>query len=261
MNAPTVPIAVSRTMFTSPINAAPPKMVPLDTSSPPVWPPALVSRSPTLLFSLLHTPMPPSTRYRNATAIIQTKNSATDSTSDTFNALHGSTLRICMLARTGPLCWRVPTWMRLGAGLGRAAGSGGGPPGAGFRCAGGRGVGAGRGGSPPGGYPGSFGELTYGSLTSLCCVGLGGVRLGLLGVARNSNQCVALAQVHQPNALGLPPGLADLASRRPDDTSTRGDGVQLRVVVDDQRSDQTATPPVELDRQHPFAATALDRVL
>ena len=61
MNAPTVAIAVSSTMFTRPISAAPPKIVPLDTSSPP--PPLVaVSRSPTLLLSLLHTPMPPSTR-------------------------------------------------------------------------------------------------------------------------------------------------------------------------------------------------------
>jgi hypothetical protein len=52
--------------------------------------------------------MPPSTRYRNATAIIHTKNCATDNTSDTFSVLHGSIRRICMLARTGPLC-RVPT--------------------------------------------------------------------------------------------------------------------------------------------------------
>ena len=55
--------------------------------------------------------MPPSTRYRNATAIIQTKNNATDSTSDTFNVLHGSTRRICMLARSGPGV-RDDTWMR-----------------------------------------------------------------------------------------------------------------------------------------------------
>src|SRR3954468_9843918 len=130
MKAAQVAIAVSSTMFTSPINAAPPKIVPLDTSSPPVWPPALVSRSPTLLFSLLHTPMPPSTRYKNATAIIHTKNRATDNTSDTFSALHGSTRRIYMLARTGPL-WRVPTWMRLVAVV-RLTGSDDGRSGAGF---------------------------------------------------------------------------------------------------------------------------------
>src|ERR1700726_1485035 len=100
MNAPTVAIAVSNTMFASPIIAAPPKIVPLDTSS---LLDVLFSRSPTLLLSLAHTPMPPRTRYRNATAIIQTKNSATDSTSDTLSTLHGSTRRICMLARTGPL--------------------------------------------------------------------------------------------------------------------------------------------------------------
>src|ERR1700693_1960095 len=100
MNAPTVAIAVSNTMFASPIIAAPPKIVPLDTSS---LLDVLFSRSPTLLWSLAHTPMPPRTRYRNATAIIQTKNSATDSTSDTLSTLHGSTRRICMLARTGPL--------------------------------------------------------------------------------------------------------------------------------------------------------------
>src|ERR1700738_2237689 len=99
MNAPTVAIAVSNTMFASPTSAAPPKMVPLDTSS---LLDVLFSRSPTLLLSLAHTPMPPRTRYRNATAIIQTKNSATDSTSDTLSTLHGSTRRICMLARTGP---------------------------------------------------------------------------------------------------------------------------------------------------------------
>ena len=43
MNAAHVAIAVSSTMFTRPINAAPPKIVPLDTSSPPVLPLALVS--------------------------------------------------------------------------------------------------------------------------------------------------------------------------------------------------------------------------
>src|SRR5262245_4715933 len=113
------------------------------------------------------------------------------------------------------------------------------------------------GASPARGYPGSFGELTYGSLTSLRRVG----RVGLVffGVACDGNQCVALAQVHQPNALGLPPGLSNLAGRRPDDTPTRGDGVQLGVVIDDQRSDQPATTPVELDRQHPLAAASLHR--
>src|ERR1700754_241908 len=121
MNAPMVAIAVSSTMLTRPISAAPPKMVPLDTSSPPELPLALVSRSPTLLFSLLHTPMPPSTRYRNATAIIHTKNSATDNTSDTFSVLHGSILRICMLARIGPL-GLLPTCVRGVPGV-RLAGS------------------------------------------------------------------------------------------------------------------------------------------
>src|ERR1700757_4488130 len=87
-------------MFTSPTSAAPPKIVPLDTSS---LLDVLLSRSPTLLLSLAHTPMPPRTRYRNATAIIQTKNNATDSTSETLSTLHGSTRRICMLARTAPL--------------------------------------------------------------------------------------------------------------------------------------------------------------
>src|SRR6185369_11095817 len=114
-------------------------------SSPPL-PLVLVSRSPTLLFSLLHTPMPPSTRYRNATAIIHTKNSATDSTSDTFRVLHGSTRRICMLARTGPLCL-VPAWTRLAAWLGRLAGSAVVRSGAGLRCCGGRGFGPDRSGS------------------------------------------------------------------------------------------------------------------
>ena len=95
-------------MLTKPISTAPPKMVPLDTSSA-LLPLVLFSRSPTLLLSLLHTPMPPSTRYRNATAIIQTKNNATDSTNETFNVLHGSMRRICMLARTGPRA-RADTW-------------------------------------------------------------------------------------------------------------------------------------------------------
>src|SRR5690242_16540546 len=121
MNAAQVAIAVNRTMLTRPINAAPPKIVPLDTNSPPVLPPALVSRSPTLLFSLLHTPMPPSTRYKNATAIIHTKNSATDNTSDTFNVLHGSIRRICMVARTGPFAL-LPTCVR-GVAAVRFAGS------------------------------------------------------------------------------------------------------------------------------------------
>src|SRR6478672_12376093 len=130
MNAPHVAIAVISTMFTSPISAAPPKIVPLDTSSPPVLPLALFSRSPTLLLSLLHTPIPPSTKYRNATAIIHTKNSATDNTSDTLSVLHGSIRRICMLARTGPVC-RVPTWTRLVAWLADLGGSA-----AGLRCCG-----------------------------------------------------------------------------------------------------------------------------
>src|ERR1700754_3486451 len=121
MNAAHVAIAVKSTMLTRPINAAPPNIVPLDTNSPPVLPPALVSRSPTLLFSLLHTPMPPSTRYRNATAIIHTKNSATDNTSDTFKVLQGSIRRICMLARTGPL-GLLPTCVR-GVAVVRLAGS------------------------------------------------------------------------------------------------------------------------------------------
>src|ERR1700758_3430724 len=122
MNAPAVAIAVSSTMFTRPIRAAPPKIALLETNSVLG---VLVSRSPTLLLSLLHTPMPPSTRYRNATAIIQTKKSATDNTSDTFSTLHGSTRRTCRLARTGPLV-RVPTWTlaRLGAAMGFSACSG-----------------------------------------------------------------------------------------------------------------------------------------
>src|ERR1700685_741500 len=122
MNAPMVAAAVSKTMFTRPISTAPPKMVPLETSS--ALPLVLFSRSPTLLLSLLHTPMPPSTRYRNATAIIQQKNTAPEITADTFKVLHGSTRRICMLARTGPT-GRDDTWMRpsdrTGAVIGSAA--------------------------------------------------------------------------------------------------------------------------------------------
>ena len=61
-------------------------------------------------------------------------------------------------------------------------------------------------------YPGQFGELHLRPFNAATLPSaFGGVRLGLLGVARNSNQCVARAQVHQPNALGLPPGLADPA--------------------------------------------------
>src|ERR1700757_1470230 len=106
-----VAMALSSTMLTKPISTAPPKMVPLDTKSA-LLPLVLFSRSPTLLLSLLHTPMPPRTRYRNATAIIQTKNNATDSTSETFSTLHGSTRRICILARSAPLV-REPTCSRL----------------------------------------------------------------------------------------------------------------------------------------------------
>ena len=56
-----VAIAVSSTMLTKPIKTAPPKIVPLDTSSP-LLPLVLFSKSPTLLFNFDHTPMPPSTR-------------------------------------------------------------------------------------------------------------------------------------------------------------------------------------------------------
>ena len=86
--------------------------------------------------------MPPSTRYRNATAIIQTKNSATDSTSETFSALHGSIRRICMLARTGPRGW-VPTWTRPVGAAGRLGGSDVVRSAGGLRC-GGRGIGPGQ---------------------------------------------------------------------------------------------------------------------
>src|SRR5436305_14329231 len=120
-------------------------MVPLDTNSPPL-PLALVSRSPTLLLSLLHTPMPPSTRYRNATAIIHTKNSATDNTNDTFSVLHGSIRRICMLARTGPLC-RVPACRRLVAVVRLTGSEDGRGSGAGLRGCGERGDGPDRSGS------------------------------------------------------------------------------------------------------------------
>ncbi|CFS57654.1 Uncharacterised protein [Mycobacterium tuberculosis] len=48
-------------MLTKPIRNAPPKMVPLETSSA-LLPLALFNRSPTLLLSLAHTPIPPSTR-------------------------------------------------------------------------------------------------------------------------------------------------------------------------------------------------------
>ncbi len=117
------------------------------------------------------------------------------------------------------------------------------------------------------GYPGSFGEVTYGSLL-VTTLGYSPTSVLTSSVLSPSSALRAMAisvvpvsQVHQPNALGLPPGLANLASRRPDDTPTRGDGVQLCVVIDDQRSDKTATPLVELNRQHPFATAALDRVL
>src|SRR6201996_1495980 len=116
-----VAMAVSRTILTNPIKTAPPKMVPLETSSP-LLPLVLFRRSPTLLLSLDHTPMPPSTRYRNATAIIQTKNNATESTADTFKVLHGSTRRICMLARTGP-AGRDDTWIRPSDRTGAVIGS------------------------------------------------------------------------------------------------------------------------------------------
>ena len=77
--------------------------------------------------------MPPSTRYRNATAIIQTKNNATDSTADTFKVLHGSTRRICMLARTGPR-GRDETWIRPSDRTGAVIESSG-RSSADFRCA------------------------------------------------------------------------------------------------------------------------------
>src|ERR1700759_4403426 len=159
MNAPMVAAAVIRTMLTNPISTAPPKIVPADTNS--ALPLVLFSRSPTLLLSLLHTPMPPSTRYRNATAIIQTKNNATDSTSDTFRVLHGSTRRICMLARSGPGV-RDDTWIRPSDRTGAVIGSS--PRSAtGFRCPP-RGIGPDRSGS----------SLAYASVSLLSfCVGAG----------------------------------------------------------------------------------------
>ncbi|EPQ70763.1 hypothetical protein MMMB2_4597 [Mycobacterium marinum MB2] len=154
-----VAIAVIKTMFTKPISTAPPKMVPLETSSA-LLPLVLFSRSPTLLLSLAHTPIPPRTRYRKATAIIQMKNSATESSADTFSVLHGSIRRICMLARTGPrAARRDDTWKRdsrdsrASAAADRAAPATGWAPelsaprsGAGLRCTG-RGAGPDRSGS------------------------------------------------------------------------------------------------------------------
>gem|GEM_PF-4377955 len=69
--------------------------------------------------------------------------------------------------------------------------------------------------SPVRGDPGSFGELTYGSLAQVDCFVVVSV---LFGVARNGNQCVAIAQVHQAHSLGLPSGLAHLTCPGPDDT-------------------------------------------
>src|SRR4051812_48543801 len=83
----------------------------------------------------------------------------------------------------------------------------------------------------------------------------------LVGVAGDGNQCVALTEVHQAHALGLSPGLAHLTCRGPDDAAIGGDRVQLGVFVDDQRSDQSATPSVVLDRQDALAAAALWGVL
>ena len=51
---------------------------------------------------LLHTPMPLSTMYSTPTAIIHTKNSTTEITPEILNVVHGSMLRSCMPARTGP---------------------------------------------------------------------------------------------------------------------------------------------------------------
>ncbi|COY38874.1 Uncharacterised protein [Mycobacterium tuberculosis] len=73
-------------------------------------------------------------------------------------------------------------------------------------------------------------------------------------------QCVALAQIHQPNTLGLPSRLANLACRGADHATAGSDGIQLAVVVDNQRPNQPAAPAVVHDRQHTFTAAALYRV-
>src|ERR1700722_4766696 len=204
MNAPMVAAAVSRTMLTRPIRIAPPKMVLLETSS--ALPLELFSRSPTLLLSLLHTPMPPSTRYRNATAIIQTKNNATDSTADTFKVLHGSTRRICMLARTGPT-GRDDTWMRPSDRTGAVIGTSG-RSFADLRCPA-RGIGPDRSGN----------SLAYASLCRLSfCAGAGA------GSASGGGVLIAPgAAVPEMNRFKRASAL-ELAVPRPDCRCWAGDG-------------------------------------
>src|SRR6202044_2992320 len=222
-----VAMALSSTMLTKPISTAPPKMVPLDTKSA-LLPLVLFSRSPTLLLSLLHTPMPPSTRYRNATAIIQTKNNATESTADTFKGLHGSTRRICMLARTGPR-GRDDTWMRPSDRTGAVIESSARSP-ADLRCAA-RGIGPDRSGS----------SLAYASFCRLSfCAGAGAGSGSGGGVLATPGAAVPeMNRFKRASALGL-------AVPRPDCRCWAGEGRATGCLRGDAGASETEPLPIGL---------------
>ena len=263
--------------------------------------------------------MAPSTTYRNATAIIQTKNSATLSSRETFSALHGSTGAPAWspaptAGAAGPDPMRVVRAEDAWAGVSATARA------RGADCCGGLGIGPERSGSSlrvrldaddvgafvagtsedrsgaadpvtywrgrPGRIPhpparrsavavvlpsprfraafchgGASGEprrspgdrcpvRSVNSPHLLTCGPLGRGRITipsrrrrvvLLGVAGNGYQCVALAQVHQRTPLVWRPAFPDLPLPGADHAAAGGDRVQLTVVVDDQRADQTAT--------------------
>src|SRR4051794_30051380 len=83
----------------------------------------------------------------------------------------------------------------------------------------------------------------------------------LIGVACDSDQSGAFAEVHQPDPLGLPTRLANLLGAGPDGPAGRGDRVELVVDVDDERPDKPPTSAVVLNGQHTLSAATLNRVV
>src|SRR5664279_4250572 len=112
---------MNRTMFTTPMIAAPPKTTPAVTGGFDPVPLIVV----TVSLILPMTPAASSTPNSTPTTISHTKNSAIESTQVNFSTVHGLMWRSCRRARRGPRARSVRVGFAIGVEL--AAGARGAP--------------------------------------------------------------------------------------------------------------------------------------
>jgi len=96
--------------------------------------------------------------------------------------------------------------------------------------------------------------------TSLRCVGIAGGRLGLLGVRAKQPGCRLRTGSSTKTPLVCRPACGPGEPPRPDDTSTRGDGVTTPWSSTTITRSDRLHAAVETGPSAPFAAAALDRV-